>query len=173
FLELPGEIVVCGGVARIELEGATQAELRVARLAGGLLRQRQVHVGGAALRIELQRLVRLRRRRVEATERVERRRQVDARRDVPRLDGDDALELARRLVGEPPAEIEVPEVVVRLDVHLVALQRRAVVHQRLLEVAGALVVEPELEVVRLARRSFSDGGRSRSEVRGPKSEVRG
>ena len=41
-----------------------------------------------------------------------------------------------------------PEVVVRLDVHLVALQRRAVVQQRLLEVARALVVEPELEVVR-------------------------
>ena len=64
-----------------------------------------------------------------------------------RIDRDDALELARRFVEQPLAEIQVAEIVVRLDVHLVALQHRPVVQQRLLEIAGALVVERELELV--------------------------
>ena len=80
---------------------------------------------------------------------------------VLRIDRDHALELARRLVEQSLAEIEVAEVVVRLDVHLVALQRRPVVHQRLLEIAGALVVQRQLEIVGAVGARGRDGFEAR------------
>ena len=62
-------------------------------------------------------------------------------------------------VEQPFPKIEIAEVVVRLDVHLVALQYGLVVHERLFEVAGALVVERTLEGIG-------------TDVRGPTPDVR-
>ena len=158
---------------RIQFERAAQAALRVAALPRRLLGKGQVDHRVGTARIDLERDPRFRRGGIESAEAEVRRREVHVRADVLRIDGDDALELARRLVEQPLAEIEMAQVVVRLDVHLVALQRGAVVDERLLEVAGSLVVEPELELVgrRLVRRSLGGGGRR--EGRGGRRDGRG
>src|SRR5258708_23283349 len=142
-LELARQVVVGRGVVRIDLERAAQAALRVAGLTRRIPREREVHHCVRVAALDAQRGGRFRRRRVKLAEGQGGSRQVYVGSDVLRIDRNEPLDFARRLVEQSLAEIEVPQVVMGLDIHLVALQRRPVVHERLLEIAGAVVVEAE------------------------------
>ena len=66
---------------------------------------------------------------------------------VLRIDRDRALELLDRIVALAALLVEQTEIVVNLGAGVVLLEQRAVVRQRVVEVADALVVQREAEVI--------------------------
>src|SRR6185369_8970523 len=99
-LVLAREVVVRGRIARVELERVSQVAQRVTALTGRILRQGKIDQGVAAARIEPQGLPRFGSGGIEAAQLEERRRKVHVRGDVTGLNGNDPLELARRLVEQ-------------------------------------------------------------------------
>ena len=136
-----------GGVPRVELERTAQVALGVTGLPGCILREREVDECVAAARVEGQRLPGLSGGGIESPQPEERGGEIHVRGHVAGFDGNDPLELARRLVEKPFAQVQITEIVVRLQVQLVPLECGLVVHERLLEVTRALVVQRELKIV--------------------------
>ncbi len=144
-----GEVVVGAGVARIDDQRAAQQVPRFHRAAGGPLNQRQIDERFDVARIGRQRDPEFRGGVLQPVAAHQRHTEVVVRFHVPRIDRDRPLELLDRFVVLTAVLIQQSEIVVHLGARIVLLQQRSVLHQRVVEVADALVVERQPEVIRL------------------------
>ena len=100
------------------------------------------------------------------------------RLDVLGIDRDRPLKLLDRVVPLPAILVQQPEVVVHFGARVVLLEQRAVVRERVVEVADALIVEREAEMILGRRRrrelaALADGDRRPSPALRPWQRVAG
>ena len=141
------EVVVRPGVARVEHDGAAQQVSRVGDAPGRALHERKVHHRLDVARFGGERDAEFRRGRVELAAAQQHDAEVVVRPHVVRVDRNRALKLPLRFVGLPMVLIQKAEVVVHLGAAVGLLEQRAIVRERVVEIADALVVEREAEMI--------------------------
>ena len=142
-----GEVVVRSGVARINLHGTAQQVARVGGTAGGALQQREVDE-----RLDIARIFRecdaeLGGGGVRTIRSHQRDAKVVVRLHVLRIESDRPLKLLDRIVHLPASFVQKTEIVVDLRARIVLLEQRTIVCERAVEVADALIVQGELEMI--------------------------
>ena len=145
------QVVVGARVARIDLDGAPQQIARVGQTAGRLLHERQIDHRLDVTRVGDERDTEFSRRLIHLSATHESDAKIVVRPDVFRLEHDRPLKLLHRLVVLRVILIQQAQIVVDLGARVVLFEQQPVLRERVGEVADALIVDGEAEMVRRDR----------------------
>ena len=145
------QVVVGARVAWIDLDGAPQQLARVGQTAGRLLHERQIDHRLDVARIGDERDAKFSRRLIHLSAAHEGDAEIVVRLDVLRLEHDRPLKLLHRLVVLRVILIQQAQIVVDLGARVVLFEQQPVLRERVVEIADALIVDGEAEMVRRDR----------------------